>query len=210
MPVRDKRPKDMGYLVVVGGHEGAGASTIAKMLARNLGMHMFSDEVILRDIASQEGFDSLNKFLLSDYYIHGYDEIYRRVDEKLIQASSWHNLIIESRYFAVIAQKLGIPCTVKIWIETDINKRARRYLHRVHKLDIDKPLSSESKKYKNVVKALEEDVKREKDRISKEYKIDCSDPRKYNDIVFDSTAFNAGDTFNNILMRIYDGKYLEQ
>ncbi|WKZ31190.1 MAG: AAA family ATPase [Candidatus Dojkabacteria bacterium] len=198
----------MGYLIVVGGHEGAGASTISKMMARNLGMHLFSDEVILRDIAAQNGYSSFNKFLLSDYYNEHYEELYSMLDDKLIQASSWHNLIIESRYFAVIAHKLKIACTVRIWLEVDIDKRARRYLHRVHKLDIGKKLSTESKMFKEVVTSLETDLLKETKRITKKYQVDCSDPSKYNDIVFNSTAYNAGDTFNKLLTLIYDGKYL--
>lgn len=209
MPVTEKRPKDMGHLIVIGGHEGAGASTISKMMARNLGMHLFSDEVIMRDIASKNGYSTLNKFLMSDYFEMNYDDIYSQLDDRLIQASSWHNLIIESRYFAVIAYKMKIPCTVTIWLDTDIERRARRYLHRMRKLSIDKKITSGSKLLADTIAALEIDMNKETERISKKFGISFTDPDSYNDIVFDSSLYNEGDTYSNLLKLIYDGKYLE-
>lgn len=208
LKVYSYRPKDLGSLFVVGGPGGSGASTIAKMLANKFGLHYIYGGALMRQYAQNMGYLDLDKFLKSDQFDGDDDVIDQMIDEKLIRSSQWNNVLIDSKIFAALATNLQIPCTVKIWLDASLEKRVRRTLHKTKILDLKENLPLESKRFRNTAKELNDRYTLDKHRFKDMYGIDYDLPKKYNDIVIDSSPYGPGQTFNIILQEIKDGGYL--
>ena len=191
------RPKNLGILFVVGGYGGSGATTIAKMLARHFNLNRIYAGGLMRDIAKSNGYDKYEDFLRDtpDSQLKKFDEI---VDKKMIKFSYIPNTLIDSKIFSALATKYRIPCTVKIWLSCDIETRARR---KTKKDNLD---------YDTVLDDLKERYVSDKNRFEQLYGIDYSNPKKYNDIVIDTTKMNEYQTLNLILKLIEDGKYIRK
>jgi CMP/dCMP kinase len=205
-----KRPKDMGILMVVGGPGGSGSSTIAKMLSRHFQLHYVYGGAFMRMYAEQFGYASLSEFFSSKEFKEKRNEFDRMIDARLLKASNWRNVLIDSKVFAAIATNLQIPCTVKIWLDSPLHTRVRRTLNKEGRIGLDKNLPKYSEIYKLSEIRLRDRYHKDKARYKEIYGIDYSKPHKYNDIVIDTSAFNEGQTMQIILKMLKDGKYLEQ
>lgn len=191
------RPKNLGMLFVIGGYGGSGASTIAKMLARHFNLNRIYAGGLMRDIAKSNGYDRYEDFLrnTSDSELKKFDEI---VDKKMIKYSYLPNILLDSKIFAALSTKYRIPCTVKIWLTCDIETRARRKAKKSN-LDITSVLTDLKVRYLS-----------DKKRFEQLYNIDYSNPKKYNDIVIDTSKLNEYQTLNIILKLIKDGGYIRK
>lgn len=210
MKVFEKRPKDMGKLVVVGGPGGTGSSTIARMLAIKYGLHYIYGGQFMRNIAKEKGFDLVEDFLQSlqnapDKY--QYDRI---IDEKLLKMSYRPNVLIDSKVFAALATVNRIPCTLRIWLTSDVQTRVRRTLHKNKKVDLNVKLEKTDALYRKTMEDLMKRYSNDKNRYQKLYGVDYDNPKVYNDIVIDSTSLDAHQTFNLIVRKIEDGGYFKQ
>jgi cytidylate kinase len=209
MKVFDKRPKDMGVLVVVGGPGGSGSSTIAKMLARKYGLHYVYGGQFMRQFAREQGYAELSDFLdviddKNDWY--KYDKI---IDEKVLKMSYKPNVLVDSKVFAALATVKRIPATVKIWLEADVESRVRRTLHKEGKYDLGKSLDKNSKLYTERRDDLMKRYGMDKSRFEKLYGIKYDSPKLYNDIVLDTSRLDVNQTYNLIVRRIEDGGYIK-
>lgn len=204
-----KRPKDMGYLFVVGGPGGSGSSTIAKLLARHFGLHYVYGGALMREYVQKYGYDDLSKFLQSDDFANTKGELDQIVDWKILKASNWNDVLIDSKVFAGIATNLQISCTVKLWLNCSLHTRVRRTLHKDRKIDLSKKLPRYSEIYKITQIKLRDRYYQDKYRYKKLYGIEYDKPEKYNDIVLDTSHLNEGATMQLILDRIERGGYLE-
>lgn len=162
----------------------------------------------MRQYAQSMGYTDLDQFLQSDIFDEADDEVDKVINEKLIRSSQWHNVLIDSKIFAALATNLQIPCTVKIWLDATIEKRVRRTLHKKQILDLNEDLPVESKLFRKTAKTLEDRYALDGERFREKIGIDYDSPKKYNDIVLDSTPYGPGQTFNIILQEIRDGGYL--
>ncbi len=205
-----KRPKDLGILMVVGGPGGSGSSTIAKMLSRNFMLHYVYGGSFMRKYAEEFGYSSISEFLKSEDFEHNKAELDKIIDSKLLRVCGWKDVLIDSKTFAAIATNLQIACTVKIWLECNLHVRVRRTLHKEKKVDLSKNLPVYSEIYKLTEIKLRDRYFQDKERYKKLYGIDYDRPTKYNDIVLDTSVYNEGQTMQLILEKIKDGKYLEQ
>ena len=128
-----------------------------------------------------------------------------KFDKKIIKMSFYPNVIIDSKVFAAIATKMNIPTTVKIWLEADLDIRAKRIVKRS---------KGELKDYENTLsrirKELHERYFNDKRRYKKLYGIEYDKPELYNDIVIDITHLNEGESFNLLQELIKNGKYLNK
>jgi CMP/dCMP kinase len=192
-----ERPHDLGMLVAVGGPGGTGSSTIAKLLAEKWGLHRVDAGEIMRN--------KLEKKELSDYLIQqvtSHPEIDRSIDQFLVRMSYYPNILIESKYFAVISSSVGIPCTVRIWITADFSTRIYRILEREGQLKTQKVISTDDALYletqEDLMRRQANDIK----RCRKLYKADLSKPELFNDIVIDTTGLNVPYTMNKIFEEI--------
>jgi cytidylate kinase len=191
------RPKDLGMLLVVGGPGGSGSSTIAKLLASKFSLNYVYAGQIMRRIAKEKGFDSLENFLkaLNTQESEKIDEV---IDRKIIRLSYSENVLIESKIFSALAFKLQIPTTISIWLDAKVDVRAKR-----------KSKSEKCKTIEEIKKELGERLKYDNERYSKLYDIDYMSPKKYNDIVLDTSNMNEYQTLALILKLIDDGGYIK-
>ncbi len=203
----NKRPKDLGKLVVVGGPGGSGSSTIARMLALHLQLHYVYGGAFMREYAEQYGYASVAEFIKSDEFKEKRNEYDKIIDSKLIKASGWKDVLIDSKVFAAIATNLQIKCSVKIWLDAPLHTRIRRTLHKEKKILLDKRLPTYSEIYKLTEIRLRDRYFQDKARYKELYGIDYGRPEKYNDIVIDTSPYNEGQTMEIILKMIKDGKY---
>ena len=120
-----QRPSDLGFLVVLGGPGGTGSSTIAKILAKKWELHRVDAGDIMRNQNSNK---DLSVYLSNRVSKH--PEIDQEIDRFLVRMSYYPNIMIESKFFAAIATMLGIPCTIRIWIDADMTTRVYRILER--------------------------------------------------------------------------------
>jgi cytidylate kinase len=210
MKVFEKRPKDMGKLFVVGGPGGTGSSTIARMLAVRYGLHYIYGGQFMRNIAKEKGFASVEDFLQS---LEGSSDRYqydRMIDEKLLKMSYKPNVLIDSKVFAALATVNRIPCTVRVWLTSDVETRVRRTLNKMRKLDLKNSLEKTDPLYRETMEDLMKRYSNDKNRYQKLYGVDYDKPNVYNDIVIDSSKLDAHQTFNLIIKKIEDGGYLER
>lgn len=210
MKVFEKRPQDMGMLIVVGGPGGTGSSTIARMLAVKYGLHYIYGGQFMRNIAKEKGFNSVEDFLESlesapDKY--HYDRI---IDEKLLRMSYKPNVLIDSKVFAALATANRIPCTIKIWLTSDVETRVRRTLNKQGKIDLKADLPKNDPMYRETMEDLMKRYSNDKNRYQKLYGVDYDNPKVYNDIVIDSSRLGVHQTFNLIVRKIEDGGYIKR
>jgi len=199
------RSKELGYLFVVGGPGSSGSSTISVMLANEFSLKRVYGGEILRDIMLDLGFPSLE----SAYHqgnMKKVMEIDKKLDEYLIKVSKTRSILIESKIFAGIAKKQNIPVTVSIWLDASLHVRTMRSLE---KLGLTKPIQR-IREYFRIRKNLAYREKFDRGRYMELYGIDSSKPKKYYDIVLNTSHMNEKETFKLILKLIKDGGYLKE
>lgn len=202
-----KRPRDLGLLIVVGGPGGSGASTIALMLAQHFGLSYFYAGGMMRSMAEKRGFKTLEKFMESEEFQHDKNKIDKIVDKQIVRISQRRDILIDSKTFAALAYLKRLPCTVKIWIEADIQTRVHRALYSHDKIPEGKRVLKRSELYRKTMLDLMRRYSNDKNRYARLYGIDYDRQELYNDIIIDSSKLDAGQTFTLILKLLKDGKY---
>lgn len=201
-----KRLSTLGKLIVVGGPGGSGASTIAKHLSKYYGLSYVYAGNIMRRIAEEYNL-TLEQFLESEYFQNNSHRIDKLVDEKCIIASYQKDVLIDSKSFALIAYTARIPTTVKIWINANLDVRAKRIMDREYS-----ELIKDSVEYKEklliVKKELTKRFSNDRKRFTTLYGLDYADYKKYNDIVIDASYLNKAQVLNKVLQMIKDGRYI--
>lgn len=191
------RPKNLGLLIVVGGFGGSGATTISKMLARKFSLKRIYAGGLMREVAKQKGYPTYEDFLKSITDVE-LEKLDRELDRKMVKYSYMPNTLIDSKIFASLCTKYNIQTTVKIWLDCDIEVRAKR-----------KALK-DNLNYEDVLSNLQMRFEKDKVRFEKLYSIDYSSPKKCNDIVIDITKLNENQTLKLILELISNGRYISK
>lgn len=199
-----KRDKELGILMVVGGPGNSGVSTIARALARHYSLAYVYAGLFMRNLAKTEGFNSVEDFLK---YIDENDMQSKydyEIDSKIIQMSFSKNTLVDSKVFAALSANYEISCTVKIWVDCDIDVRVKRSFEKEGKDYVEGSFEYIDRKNK-----LVERYNLDKKRLSGLYGIDYSSPKKYNDIVVDSSRLDVKNTFELIIKKVKDGGYIK-
>lgn len=163
----------------------------------------------MRKYAEDYGYTDIRDFLISKEFQENREVIDQAVDSKLLRASSWHDVLIDSKVFAAVATNMQIPCTVRIWLNASLHTRVRRTLHKQGRIDLSMRLPKYSNIYKNTEISLRDRYFLDKSRYKDLYGIDYSKPEKYNDIVIDTSPLNEGQTMELLLSMIKKGGYLD-
>ncbi len=199
------RPEELGYLFVIGGPGSSGSSTISVMLANKFSLRRVYGGEILRDIMLDLGFSSLE----SAYHegnMKKVMEIDKKLDEYLIKVSKTKDVLIESKVFAGIAKKQNIPITVSIWLDASLHVRTMRSLE---KLGITKPIQR-VREYVRIRRDLAFREKFDRGRYMELYGVNSAKPRKYYDIVLNTSHMDEKETFKLILQLIKNGGYIKE
>lgn len=203
-----KRPKDLGKLIVIGGPGGSGASTIAREIARYYGLNYFYSGLMMRSLARRQNAKSLESFMRSAYFTRNRNKIDKFIDRETIKFSQLADVLIDSKTFAGLSHKKGIPCTVKIWLTADLCTRIHRHLYSHKRIKKNTKLSKNSKLYMQTRSSLVLRYSNDKKRYYKLYGIDYDKQELYNDIVIDTSKMGVGATVNLINKLLKDGKFI--
>ena len=199
------RPEELGYLFVVGGPGSSGSSTISVMLANEFSLKRVYGGEILRDIMLDLGFPTLES-AYNEGNMKKVMEIDKKIDEYLIKVSKTKTVLIESKVFAGIAKQQDIPVTVSIWLDASLHVRTMRSLE---KLGFTK-LIQRIKEYIRIRKNLAYREKFDRGRYMELYGVDSTKPKRYYDIVLNTSHMDEKKTFKLILKLIKDGGYIKE
>lgn len=198
------KQNESSYLLVIGGPGGSGSSTIAKRLSEYLDIPRVYAGGIFREKAKDAGFESLEDFLVEVTEKNHYLD--NQVDEELVKIAKERDVLIESKIFAPIATVKGIECTSKIWLDADIDVRARRRLNK-------ESSKGKVRDYFRLI-SIRRDLKKRFDIDKKKfwdlYRVHYDKPEMYYDLVLDTSGLNEEETFNLILKFLKDGGYIKQ
>jgi cytidylate kinase len=186
-------------VLVIGGPGKSGSTTIAKMLADYFQIERVHGGKFFREQAKSKGYKSLENYY-RDTEIEEIKQIDREVDDRLRAYARNGNVIIESKIFAAIATKENIPCSAKIWLDSDLDTRVDRA---VEKENITKPIVEWIRK-RQIKKDLILRYEVDKVRYKEMYGLNYDNPEEYNDLVIDSSDQNPDQTFNLIINFLKD------
>jgi cytidylate kinase len=174
-------------IITISGTPGSGKTTIAKMLAKKLGLKHYSTGSIFRQIAKKKNLTpaQLNKQLEKNKSI---DLEIDSFSEKLGKKEK--GFVIDSRlawYF--------IPHSIKIFLKVNEKIAAKRIFNDLRKEE------KENTSLEKTLKVLRERIKSEKKRFKQFYGLNYFDLKNY-DIVIDSTNLTIEQVLKEIVKRI--------
>ncbi len=172
-------------IITISGHPGSGKSTIAKMLAKRLGMKHFSAGDFMRAMAIERGIslDELTKIALKDRSVD--DEIDRRTVEL---AKKEDNFVIDSR----LGWKF-IPGAIKILLVITPDVAAKRIFA------MKRPEEKENVSLEKTKENTEKRFKAEIERYHKLYNVDYTD-KKNHDFVVDTGSLSPDQILDKIIV----------
>lgn len=167
---------------------GSGKTTVAKLLAKKLGMKYYYVGGILREMARERGL-TFNEFYKLGEKDPSIDKEVDEYQKKLGERED--NFIIQGR-----TSFHFIPHSIKVFLEVDLKEGARRVFK-----DVQENPKERNEPYKSVEETLEglkERVKSEKKRYKKYYGIDHYDKSHY-DFIIDTTNIPAEQVADKII-----------
>ncbi len=168
--------------VTISGTPGSGKTTIARMLAKKLGLKHYSAGNIRRKMAIERGLtiNELNKLGEKEDFTD------REVDEYQQKLGKEDNIMVDGRLSFHF-----IPDSVKIFLKTDIEEGAKRILGHKRKEEGYSDVE-------DVENALRERMESDKKRYKKYYNINCYDEGHY-DYVLDTTDLTIREVLQKLL-----------
>ncbi|MBW2982554.1 cytidylate kinase family protein [Candidatus Woesearchaeota archaeon] len=169
--------------ITIGGTAGSGKSTVAKLLAKQLGYKHYSMGDFQREIAEERGISLLELGKLEEKD-RSFDE---EVDQRQIDLGRKEDDF-------VIDARLGfhfIPNSIKIFLDADFEERAKRILS-------DKIRKEHNVNMENTKKNMKTRKVSEQKRYKEYYNIDPYDKKHY-DLVVDTTEISPEKAAEKIL-----------
>jgi cytidylate kinase len=162
--------------VVLSGPPGGGKTTYARMLARDLGLELYSAGRLFREIAAERGIslEELNKLAAQDMSID------LEIDRMTVKVGCRGNVVIEGHLTAWLLQHIA---DVKMYITASLEERARRIAAR------------EGKSFEEALQSI---VWREyfhRKRFMDFYAIDISNLTLF-DLVLDTTYLSVEESYS--------------
>ena len=171
-------------IITISGKAGSGKSTVAKMLAKKLGLRHYSIGDSMRAMASEKGITllELNKMAENDKSIDF--ELDNRLKEL---GKTKDNFVVDGRLTAFF-----IPnAEVKVFLDADDKVRAERILK-------DKRQHEKSENLKEAISSIEKREESEKKRYKKYYGVDYMGRKLYNHVI-DTTKLNPNEVVEKII-----------
>ena len=171
-------------IITISGRAGSGKSTIAKLVAKKLGLKHFSSGDFMRQMAKEKKISllGLSKLAEKDRSID------KELDERQIRLGKEEdNFVIDGRLSAFFIPKADF----KIFLDADKKTRAERILK-------DARAEEEGKSLKDIEKKIEEREKSEAKRYREYYSYDCYDKSKH-DFVIDTTKLSIEGVAEKVL-----------
>lgn len=200
--LNSRRPKELGTLVVVGGPGGTGLSSVARKLAEKLNLKYLYAGGIMRNIAKDNGYDDIARFIASEV-MHNSDGAFDyEVERRMILESQQPNILIDSKVYGALSRILGIPTSVTMWIKADLEVRTHRTYEKLGLAKTGEALDKNSADYIQTRNDLVDREEQDALRYNKQYDIEYMHQEKYNDIVFDSSHLDLESTVSQLMLKL--------
>ena len=170
-------------IITISGKAGSGKSTVAKEVAKKLGLKHYSIGDLMRKIAKEKSM-SLNKMSRLAEEDRSID---MELDKKTIGLRAAANFVIDGRLTAYFLPYADL----KVFLDCDDEVRAERILK-------DKRSDEKSKNLKELVKKIRQREQSERKRYSKLYKIDYRNKKLYN-LMIDTTNLSIKEVVDKIM-----------
>jgi cytidylate kinase len=179
--------------ITISGTPGSGKSTVARELAKRLGLEYNSIGTLLRELAKEKEMDinQISKAALES------SEIDLLLDEKQKEYAKKDNIIMDSR--------LGfhfIPGSVRIFLACDEDTAAKRIFGQERK-DLNESYASLDEAREKI--RFRQGI--EKERYMKYYGIDYTNPENF-DLIIDSSELPVNDIVESIISFLKREDYL--
>lgn len=174
-------------IITISGTAGSGKSTVAKILARKLGLKHYSTGDFMREIAKERNLslEDLGKIAESDRSID------QALDQRQIKLGKEEDdFIIDGRLSFHF-----IPNSIKIFLDAELSTRAQRILRdiQIKRLRKEETAKSLRETIENIKKREESEIK----RYQKYYGINPYEKKHY-DLVVDTTSISAEEAVEKI------------
>ncbi len=171
-------------IIAISGKPGSGKSTVAKLLAKKLGLKHYSTGDFMRKLAAERGMSliELSKIAENDFSI----------DDAI---DSWLRRLAKQEKGFVIDSRLAfhfIPDAVKIYLDVDLDIAAKRIFSGPAR-ETEKAASIEALK-----EELKQRMESERKRYIKYYNVDIDDKSNY-DLVIDTSNISAEEVVEKII-----------
>ncbi len=173
-------------IVAISGLHGTGKSTIAKLLAENLGILYYSTGQAFRDLAEESG------MTLEEYtnYVEKNPEIDKTLDKKVVDMAKKGSIIVDSQLSGHLLKSIA---DFKIYLTCPLEIRVKRMTARDQ--------SSYDAKVKETTLREESELK----RFNKLYNIDLSDNdfiHNFFDLIIDTESLSVEEVLQIILKEL--------
>ena len=174
-------------IVTISGTPGSGKSTVAKAIAKDLGLKHYSAGDFMREMAESRGISlmELTKQAGKDTSID------KEIDDRTRHLALKDNFVIDSRLAFHF-----IPKAVKIFLKADPKVAAQRTWKDIcaQKRHTENQLKSEKEVYDAIVKRQQSEI----ERFKKYYGVDFLDSKNY-DLVLDTTSLSIEQCVQKVL-----------
>jgi cytidylate kinase len=167
--------------ITISGTAGSGKSTASKMLAKKLNLNYYGIGEIARKTANEKKM-SLIEFTK---YLESHKSYNKKFNESIKKLNNKNNFVLDSRIGV-----LFIKNSVNIFLDADLNERARRIFKDKRKLENFKTVD-------DVKKEIKKRNSLEKKMIYNLYKFDFMDMKHY-DLIINTTGMVVKDICNII------------
>ena len=172
-------------IITVSGKAGSGKSTIAKALAKKLGLKHYSSGDFMREMAKEKGITLAE---LSKQAEQDNCAIDKEIDERQKKLGETEkDFVIDGRLSAFFIPNADF----KIFLDVELDEGARRIVK-------DKRATESAEDIKEMKKKIEKREASEAKRYKQYYGFDCYD-KSYYDILIDTTELGIEEILDKIL-----------
>mgnify|MGYP001596153827 CR=1 FL=1 len=179
-----------GMIIAISGKAGSGKSTVAKEVAKKLGLKHYSVGDLMRQLAKEKKMplNELSRLAEKDRSID------MELDKKTIELRAADNFVIDGRLTAYFLPYADL----KIFLDCNDKVRAERILK-------DNRDDEKSKNLRELVKKIRQREQSERKRYDNLYSIDSHDKKLYN-LIIDTTKLGVKEVVDRIIKEAKSGE----
>jgi predicted cytidylate kinase len=189
--------------IVIGGPGGSGSTTIARMFSKHFNIPNIYAGDLFRKEAKQRDIEYFEEFLQE--ISKGGNTLDIEIDNVLEEYARKGNVVLDSKVFGALAKLRKIKCTATIWLDAKMSVRVKRHLEKENVKGLKRIY-----RYLVIFFNLKKRYRIDREKYWRLYKVKYNKPSLYYDIVLDTSSINEKETFNLIMEKLKDGRYISE